>query len=83
MKRFFLILMVCCIATSVDAAKKTEPAAPEKFSMKEVQAGVMSFADSWSGMTTQATNYLAKKHQHPGSQLTCKSVSVLFKGGCL
>ena len=68
MKRFLLILVVCFIAAPVWAAKKTEPV-PDKFSMKEVQAGVMSFADSWSGMTTQATNYLAKSINTPEASL--------------
>lgn len=64
-------MMVCCIAAPVLAAKKTEPV-PEKFSMKEVQAGVMSFADSWAAMTGQASAYLAGKVGTQESRLHIK-----------
>ena len=73
MKRLLLILVICCFAAPVGAAKKkAEPAAPQKFTMKEVQAGVMSFADSWSGMTTQATNYLVNNTNTPEASLQVK-----------
>ena len=68
MKKFLLILVVCFIAAPVWAAKKAEPV-PEKFSMKEVQAGVMSFADSWAALTGQASNFLAQSVNTPESSL--------------
>lgn len=59
MKRILLAILICLIAAPADAAKKKkEPVAP-KFSMKEVQGGVMSFADTWGAYIGQASTLLA------------------------
>jgi hypothetical protein len=76
MKRILLALLICIIAAPVDAAKKKKEPDPDKFSMKEVQAGVMSFADAWGAYTGQASENLAIAVGTPEARLQVKRFQV-------
>ena len=61
MKRILFALLICIIAAPVDAAKKKKEPVADQFSMKEVQAGVMSFA----GLIILWFNLRIKQRQMP------------------
>jgi hypothetical protein len=72
MKRILLALLICIIAAPVDAAKKKKEPVPDKFPMKEVQAGVMSFADTWGAYIGQTSQHLALTVDTPEARLQVK-----------
>jgi hypothetical protein len=72
MKQFFLVLLICFMAAPVDAAKKKKEPDPDKYSMKEVQAGVMSFADAWGAYIGQTSENLAVAVDTPQARLQVK-----------
>jgi len=72
MKRILLVLLICLIAAPVDAAKKKKEPAADQFSMKEVQAGVMSFADTWGAYIGQSSELLAIAVDTPEARLQVK-----------
>jgi len=72
MKRILLALLICIIAAPVDAANKKKEPDPDKFSMQEVQAGVMSFADAWGAYIGQASENLALAVDTPEARLQVK-----------
>ena len=72
MKRILLALLICLIAAPVDAAKKKKEPATDQFSMKEVQAGVMSFADTWGAYIGQSSELLAIAVDTPEARLQVK-----------
>ena len=74
--RVLLALIICIIAAPLDAAKKQKEPDPDKFSMKEVQAGVMSFADAWGAYTGQASENLAIAVDTPEARLQVKRFQV-------
>ena len=72
MRRILLALLICLIAAPVDAAKKKKEPVADQFSMKEVQAGVMSFADTWGAYIGQSSEYLAIAVDTPEARLEVK-----------
>ena len=72
MKRILLALLICLIAAPVDAAKKKKEPAVDEFSMKEVQAGIMSFADAWGAYLGQTSENLAIAVDTPEARLQVK-----------
>jgi len=72
MKRILLALLICLIAAPVDAGRKKKEPVADQFSMKEVQAGVMSFADAWGAYLGQASENLAIAVDTPEARLQVK-----------
>jgi hypothetical protein len=72
MKRILLALLICLIAAPVDAARKKKEPVADPFSMKEVQAGVMSFADTWGAYIGQSSEHLAITVDTPEARLEVK-----------
>jgi len=68
--KFFTIIACCLLLLSPDAdaaRKKAEPAQPNV--NKEIQAAVMSFADSWSTTVGQSTRYMAAELESKETEL--------------
>jgi hypothetical protein len=72
MKRILFVLLICLIAAPVDAGRKKKEPDADQFSMKEVQAGVMSFADTWGAYIGQSSEHLAITVDTPEARLEVK-----------